>query len=72
MTSLVLLCPHTHAGQPFKAGERLIVDAGTADWLIANGIARADRQPDVPPQPQPDDDGKHADTKPTQRKEPKS
>jgi hypothetical protein len=72
MTSLVLLCPHTHAGKPFEAGERLIVDAGTADWLIANGIARADRQPDVPPQPQPDADGKPADAKPIQRKESKS
>jgi hypothetical protein len=74
MTSLVLLCPHTHAGKPFEADERLIVDAGTADWLIANGIARADRQPDVPPQTQsqPDADGKTADAKPIQRKESKS
>ena len=70
MTSLVLLCPHTHAGKPFKAGERLIVDASTADWLIANGIARADRQPGVPPRP--DADGKPADAKPIQRKESKS
>ena len=70
MTSIVLTQPHTHAGQAHKAGDRLDVDGGTADWLIANGIARADRQPDVPPQP--DADGKPADAKPIQRKESKS
>ena len=40
MTPSVLLCPHTHAGKPFKAGNRIVVDVATADWLIANGIAR--------------------------------
>ena len=45
MTSIVLTQPHTHAGQGRRAGERLDVDGGTADWLIANGIARHDRQP---------------------------
>ena len=52
MTSIVLTQPHTHAGQAYKAGERLDVDGGTADWLIANGIARHDRQPVPEPQPQ--------------------
>ena len=50
MTSIVLTQPHTHAGQAHKAGERLDVDGSTADWLIANGIARHARQPvHVPP-----------------------
>jgi hypothetical protein len=44
MTSIVLTQPHTHAGHAQKAGDRLDVDGGTADWLIANGIARHDRQ----------------------------
>ena len=45
MTSIVLTQPHTHAGRAHKAGERLDVDGSTADWLIANGIARHDRRP---------------------------
>ena len=49
MTRLVLKRPHTHAGQAFQAGDRIDVDATTADWLIAHGIAAprcraADRQ----------------------------
>ena len=54
MTSIVLTQPHTHAGRAHKAGERLDVDGSTADWLIANGIARHDRQPVPEPQPQGD------------------
>ena len=54
MTSIVLTQPHTHAGQAYKAGERLDVDGSTADWLIANSIARHDRQPVSEPQPQGD------------------
>lgn len=54
MTSIVLTQPHTHAGQAYKAGERLDVDGSTADWLIANGIVRHDRQPVPEPQPQGD------------------
>ena len=54
MTYIVLTQPHTHAGQAHKAGDRLDVDSGTADWLIANGIARHDRQPVPEPQPQGD------------------
>ncbi|MDH0899026.1 hypothetical protein N5C12_06635 [Comamonas aquatica] len=69
MTSIVLIQPHTHAGQAHKAGERLDVDGSTADWLIANGIAR---QPVSEPQPQ--GDGTLGEPKPisTQRKESKS
>lgn len=70
MTSIVLIHPHTHAGQAHKAGERLDVDGSTADWLIANGIARHDRQP--APVPQPEGDGTPLEPKTTQRKESKS
>ena len=73
MTSIVLTQPHTHADQAHKAGERLDVDGGTADWLIANGIARHDRQP--VPEPQPQGDGTPIEPiRPitTQRKESKS
>ena len=45
MTSIVLNRPHTHAGKPLKPGNRITVDATTADWLIANGIARHDTPP---------------------------
>ena len=70
MTSLVLIRPHTHAGKPLQPGERLDVEGGTADWLIANGIARHDRQP----APQPEGDSAPIEVKPTptQRKESKS
>ncbi len=66
MTSLVLQRPHTHAGESFKAGERLDVDGGTADWLVANGIARHISEPPA--------DAARIDTdlKPVQRKESKS
>lgn len=70
MTSIVLTQPHTHAGQAQKAGDRLDVDGGTADWLIANGIARHDRQP--APVPQSQGDGTSLEPKTTQRKESKS
>ena len=73
MTSIVLTQPHTHAGQAYKAGERLDVDGSTADWLIANGIARHDRQ--HVPEPQPQGDGTPIEPiRPitTQRKESKS
>jgi len=72
MTSLVLIRPHTHAGKPLQPGDRLDVESGTADWLIANGIARHDRQP--APVPQPEGDGTPIEPKPTptQRKESKS
>ena len=73
MTSLVLIRPHTHAGKPRQPGERLDVESSTADWLIANGIARHDRQP--APEPQPQGDGTPIEPiRPitTQRKESKS
>ena len=71
MTHIVLTRPHTHAGKPLKAGERLDVESGTADWLIANGIARHDRQP-VLTLPQSEADGTAVEPKTTHRKESKS
>ncbi|CAM5794048.1 hypothetical protein OPEN69S_03386 [Ottowia pentelensis] len=70
MTFIVLTHPHTHAGQAHKAGERLDVDGSTADWLIANGIARHDHQP--APVPQSQGDGTPLEPKTIQRKESKS
>ena len=72
MTSIVLTQAHTHAGKPYKAGERLDVDSSSADWLIANGVARLDRHPE--PAPPPEGGGKPTESKPTtsHRKEPKS
>jgi ribosomal protein L9 len=64
MTSIVLQRPHTHAGKPFKAGKRLDVDDGTADWLIANGIARRATEVNTT--------RTDTETKPVQRKESKS
>jgi uncharacterized protein (DUF433 family) len=45
MPRIVLNRPHTHAGQPYPAGERITVDADIADWLIANGIAEREALP---------------------------
>lgn len=72
MTRLVLKRPHTHAGKAFQAGERIDVEATTADWLIAHGVAA----PDAVPQSAPHHaDPEPADPKPdlprSQRKEPK-
>lgn len=68
MTRLVLKRPHTHTGKALQAGDRIDVEATTADWLIAHGVAAPDV---VPPQADP----KPADLKPdlprSQRKEPK-
>ena len=72
MTSIVLTQAHTHAGKPHKAGERLDVDGSSADWLIANGVARHDRP--LAPAPQPEGDGTPIASKPItiHRKESKS
>ena len=72
MTDLVLSRPHTHAGKAYGSGDRIDVDAPTADWLIAHGIA-------VPPAPlnpsaTPATESISAplpEPKPLQRKEPK-
>lgn len=62
---LVLTRPHTHAGKPYARGDRIVVDATSADWLIAHGIATPEptvhaREPITDSEP-----------KPLQRKEPK-
>lgn len=64
MTSLRLLRPHTHAGQPMAIGDRLDVNPLTADWLLTHGIARPDRGQDHLDKP--------VDPKTSPRKEPKA
>lgn len=39
MPFITLLRHHTHAGTPYAAGARLHVDAATAEWLAALGVA---------------------------------
>jgi hypothetical protein len=68
MTRLVLKRPHTHAGKAFQAGDRIDVEATTADWLIAQGVAAPDA---VPPQPDPELADPKPDLPRSQRKEPK-
>ena len=74
MHQLVLLKPHTHAGKPGAIGDRIEVDASTAEWLMTHAVAQIDRVPQtVPPESkalevfQP-----HQPTYSNQRKEPKS
>lgn len=40
MPFVTLLRDHTHAGTPHAVGARLHVDAATADWLAALGVAQ--------------------------------
>lgn len=40
MTTIILTKNHTHAGVSYSAGKRLEVDDTTAEWLVAQGIAR--------------------------------
>lgn len=61
ITRLVLTRPHTHAGQAYAPGQPIEVEAGTADWLLAHGIARPEAEP-MQTETEP---------KPLQRKEPK-
>lgn len=42
MTRLLLLHPHTHAGRLYAPGERIEVDARTAQWLLDQGVAQRD------------------------------
>lgn len=63
MTQLVLTRPHTHAGKTYGVGDRIEIDATSADWLISHDIATPDATaPTSEPIPEP---------KPLQRKEPK-
>ena len=61
MTQLVLTRPHTHAGKKYGVGDRIEIDATSADWLIAHGIAT----------PEPTAPVSELEPKPLQRKEPK-
>jgi hypothetical protein len=65
MTQLVLIRPHTHAGKTLGVGDRIEIDATSADWLMAHGIATP--EPTVPA-PEPITD---PEPKTLQRKEPK-
>lgn len=54
MPRIVLTRPHTHAGKNYRAGERIVVDADIADWLISKGIAEREVLPpktDLEPKP---------------------
>ena len=63
MTQLDLTRPHTHAGKKYGVGDRIEIDAKSADWLIAHDIATPEpTAPTAEPFPEP---------KPIQRKEPK-
>ena len=65
MTQLVLTRPHTHAGKTYGVGDRIEIDATSADWLMAHGIATP--EPTVPA-PEAITD---PEPKPLQRKDPK-
>jgi hypothetical protein len=45
MPFMKLLRDHTHAGTPYTVGARLHVDAATADWLAALGVAELAEHP---------------------------
>ena len=65
MTQLVLTRPHTHAGKAYGVGERIEIDAASANWLITHDIAAPEPtapviEPEIAPEP-----------KTLQRKEPK-
>jgi len=62
MTRLVLKRPHTHAGASHARGDRIEVDASTADWLLAHDIAA----------PEPSAPKADTESKPIPRKEPKA
>ena len=60
-TRLVLTRPHTHAGKSYGPGDRIEVDADTAEWLLAHDIATREPKPART----------ETDLPPIQRKEPK-
>ena len=65
MNQLVLTRPHTHAGKAYGVGDRIEIDATSADWLIAHHIATPEpTAPVLEPATEPE-------PKPLQRKEPK-
>lgn len=38
---VTLKTDHTHAGNQYKAGEKINVTTAQKDWLIANGVVEA-------------------------------
>lgn len=62
MPRIQLIRPHTHAGKVYAVGDRLEVDATTAEWLLANDIATTEHRPAR----------SETDLLPIPRKEPKS
>jgi len=47
--------PHTHAGLACKPGDRIEVDAASAAWLLAQGVATLEAAPEQrPAKPDPD------------------
>ena len=54
MTRVVLKRPHTHAGKSYGDGERLAVDAATAEWLLNHDVATPEPRPaKTEPEPKP-------------------
>ena len=48
---MLLLRPHIHAGQAYRAGEHLDLPNETARWLIAQGVATPVAPPKRPTPP---------------------
>ena len=48
MPQLVLLKSHTHAGKPGAIGDRIEVDAATAEWLLAHAVAEIAASDQIP------------------------
>ena len=77
MPQLVLLKPHTHAGKPGAIGNRIEVDAATAEWLLAHAVAEIAASDQIPQKVPPESRTSealqsHQPTHSNQRKEPKS
>ena len=54
MTHVRLIRPHTHAGLAYAPGERLEVDAATAEWLLNHDVATPEAKPvKTDPEPKP-------------------
>ena len=45
MPRIQLIRLHTHAGKVYAVGDRLEVDATTAEWLLAHDIAVTEPRP---------------------------
>lgn len=49
MTRVLLTRAHSHAGTSYRAGDAIDVDAASAHWLIAQGVAEvAPEAPNTP------------------------